>query len=218
VSAFFLPYPIGSNEPDDGRYGRERPVFAASGGAVLYRRALFDEIGLFDERFFAYFEDVDLSFRAQLAGKRFLFVPESRVLHLGAATSGGRFSPLAVRLSTRNLLFVLAKNLPAPLLWRGLPRLAAGQLWWCLKMAVKERRPGAWLRGVAAGLAGFASMRRSGRTAREVTQLSPRELADRLSISASEVSLSLRRKRERLAAGLDGDSLRPKGGHEEARA
>jgi len=201
VSALFLPYPIGSNEPDDGRYGRERPVFAASGGAVLYRRELFDEIGLFDERFFAYFEDVDLSFRAQLAGKRFLFEPRSRVLHAGAATSGGRFSPLAVRLSTRNLLFVLAKNLPAPLLWRGLPRIAAGQAYWFLKMAVKERRLGAWLTGVIAGLGRFVAMRRSGRASRAIAQLSADELAERLALSADEVSLSVRRKRSGGANG-----------------
>lgn len=195
VSALFLPYPIGSNERDEGQYRRERPVFAASGGAVLYRRSLFDSIGLFDERFFAYFEDVDFSFRAQLAGKRFVFVPDSRVVHLGAATSGGRFSPLAVELSTRNLLYVLAKNLPTPLLVRNLVRVAAGQAFWFLKMAVKERRPSAWIRGEIAGLFRFLSMRRSGRSARAAAQVSASELSDRLSISAMEVSLSIQRKR-----------------------
>lgn len=215
VSSLFLPYPIGSNEPDDGRYSRERSVFAASGGAVLYRRALFDAVGLFDERFFAYFEDVDFSFRAQLAGRLFLFVPSARVVHLGGETSGGRFSSLAVRLSTRNLLFVLAKNLPSPLLVRALPRVALGQLYWFLKMAVKERRPGAWLRGEIAGVVRFLEMRSSGRPARATARVSHDELARRLSLSAAEVDLSIRRKRS--ARSGKGKPLL-ENGREEARA
>lgn len=214
VSSLLLPYPIGSNEPDDGRYSCERPVFAASGGAVLYRRELFDAIGFFDERFFAYFEDVDFSFRAQLAGRRFLFVPSSRVLHAGGASSGGRFSPLAVRLSTRNLLFVLAKNLPSPLLWRALPRVALGQIYWFLKMAVKERRPGAWLSGEIAGVVRFLEMRSSGRRARAAARVSTAELARRLELSAGEVGVSVRRKR----ASRDGKAPLARGEREEARA
>jgi GT2 family glycosyltransferase len=88
---------------------------------------MLDEIGLFDEDFFANCEDGDLSFRAQLAGYRCLYVPESVVFHMGSATFGKR-SPTATRLGTRNSLCMLVKNLPAPLVLRLLPFALAGQL------------------------------------------------------------------------------------------
>ena len=62
-------------------------VFAASGGASLFRTALFADIGLFDEEFFAYFEDVDLSFRARLAGHRVRYCADAVAYHDQGATS-----------------------------------------------------------------------------------------------------------------------------------
>ena len=76
----------GRGEPDRGQYDREEEVFSASGAAVLYRRALFEKIGLFDEDFFAYFEDIDLGFRAQRFGYPCVFVPRARVVHVGKAS------------------------------------------------------------------------------------------------------------------------------------
>ncbi|MFN4295101.1 MAG: glycosyltransferase family 2 protein, partial [Thermoflexales bacterium] len=58
-----------------------REVFGASGGACLYRRAMLDEVGLFDEDFFAYLEDLDLAWRAQWAGWEAVYAPQARVLH-----------------------------------------------------------------------------------------------------------------------------------------
>lgn len=84
-------------------------VFGASGGACLYRRAMLDEIGLFDERFFAYLEDVDLAWRAQRAGWRCRYAPQARVLHFTSATSG-QGSPFKHRLLGRNKLWLAAKN------------------------------------------------------------------------------------------------------------
>jgi len=84
-------------------------VFGASGGACLYRRAMLDEIGLFDERFFAYLEDVDLAWRAQRAGWRCAYAPQARVLHFTSATSG-QGSPFKHRLLGRNKLRLAAKN------------------------------------------------------------------------------------------------------------
>ena len=92
-------------------------IFGASAGAALYRRAMLDEIGLFDEDFFAYLEDVDLAWRAQWAGWRALCVPTARVLHLhsGTAVEG---SPFKARLLGRNKVWLIAKNYPWPqLLW-----------------------------------------------------------------------------------------------------
>jgi GT2 family glycosyltransferase len=122
-----LPYRLGHGEPDRGQYDEVAFVFGACAGAALYRRSMLDEIGLFDEDFFASCEDGDLSFRAQLAGYRCLYVPGSVVYHMGSATFGKR-SPTATRLGTRNSLCMLVKNLPTPLVPGFLPFLAAGQL------------------------------------------------------------------------------------------
>jgi GT2 family glycosyltransferase len=122
-----LPYRLGHGEPDRGQYDEATFIFGACAGAALYRRSMLNDIGLFDEDFFANCEDGDLSFRAQLAGYRCLYVPESVVYHMGSATFGKR-SPTAVRLGTRNSLCLLVKNLPAPLVPGFLPFVAAGQL------------------------------------------------------------------------------------------
>jgi GT2 family glycosyltransferase len=118
---------LGHGEPDRGQYDEPAFVFGACAGAALYRRDMLDDVGLFDEDFFANCEDGDLSFRAQLAGYRCLYVPKSVVYHMGSATFGKR-SPTAVRLGTRNSLCLLVKNLPTPLVPGLLPFVAAGQL------------------------------------------------------------------------------------------
>src|SRR5206468_6895299 len=69
-----------------------------------------DLIGLFDEDFFAYCEDGDLSFRGQLAGYRCLYVPGAVIYHVGSASTGGKRSPFATRLGSRNGLCLLVKN------------------------------------------------------------------------------------------------------------
>lgn len=91
-------------------------IFGASGGAALYVREMFDEIGLFDERFFAYLEDVDLAWRAQLAGWRCVYAPTARVIHHTSATSG-EGSPFKRYLLGRNKVWMVLKNAR----WRDLP-------------------------------------------------------------------------------------------------
>ncbi|MGB9872950.1 MAG: glycosyltransferase family 2 protein [Anaerolineae bacterium] len=86
-------------------------VFGASAGAALYRRAMLEEIGLFDERFFAYLEDVDLAWRAQIAGWRCQYVPTAVVRHLTSA-SFGEDSPLKKQLKARNKVWMVVKNAP----------------------------------------------------------------------------------------------------------
>ena len=86
-------------------------VFGACGGATLYRASMLREIGLFDEDFFAYYEDVDLSFRAQLAGWKVVFTPRARVRHRLGATSS-RVSGFATYQTYKNMPLVLHKNLP----------------------------------------------------------------------------------------------------------
>ena len=148
-----LPYRLGHGELDRGQFGEPAYVFGACAAAALYRRSLFEEIGLFDADFFAYCEDGDVSFRAQLAGHRCLYVPDAVVYHVGSASTGGKRSPTATRLGTQNGVNLLVKNLPASLLVRSLPSLVAGQL---SRIAVTSLSPG----GLRAHLAGLAGARR----------------------------------------------------------
>lgn len=81
----------------DFAYDRERRVDLAIGAALTIRRALFDEIGTFDERFFLYHEEVDLAKRAADAGWETWFVPSSEAVHEGMGSSGGRLADVEAR-------------------------------------------------------------------------------------------------------------------------
>jgi GT2 family glycosyltransferase len=122
-----LPMRLGHGEKDRGQYDEGGYVFGACAAAAMYRRGLFEEIGPFDEDFFAYCEDADLSFRALLAGHGCLYVPEAVVHHAGSA-SFGRRSPFALRQGTQNGVGLLVKNVPAGLLLRYSPLFVVGQL------------------------------------------------------------------------------------------
>jgi len=146
-----LPYRLGHGEIDRGQFDSEAYVFSACAAAALYRHEVFNEIGLFDEDFFSNCEDGDLSFRAQLAGYRCLYVPRSVVYHMGSASTGGKRSTTNTRLGTQNSINLLVKNLPASLFPRSLPHLLIGQL---LRVLTALLFPGGLLRAYLAGLAG----------------------------------------------------------------
>jgi hypothetical protein len=110
-------------ERDTGQYSRMEPVFSSCAGAALYRRAVFADVGLFDEEFFAYLEDVDWGFRAQLAGYPCWYVPSAVAYHLGGATSS-RISGLRARLLARNAYWLVLKNFPGTHVARHAPALA----------------------------------------------------------------------------------------------
>ncbi len=84
-----MPQNRGVWEVDRGQYDQQTEVFGACGGAAAYRRAMWDQLGGFDERLFMWLEDVDLAWRAQDAGWKCVFVPEARVYHHLSATGGG---------------------------------------------------------------------------------------------------------------------------------
>ena len=84
-----MPYKRGRGEPRH-RHLQRRPVLGASAGAAFYRRELFQRIGLFDETYYMYLEDVDLSLRAQFTGHPCLYVPEAVVYHIEAGSDGSR--------------------------------------------------------------------------------------------------------------------------------
>ncbi|HLB66231.1 MAG TPA: glycosyltransferase family 2 protein [Candidatus Saccharimonadales bacterium] len=126
-SIWGMPFPRGRNEVDKGQYDDQTEIFAASGGASLYRVEMLKEIGLFDEDFFAYFEDVDLSFRAQLAGWRVRYEPLAVAYHKIGATSS-KYGNLARYHSVKNFMFLYKKNMPGFLFIKYLPLFLAQYL------------------------------------------------------------------------------------------
>lgn len=92
-----------------------KEIFSACAGAAMYKRSLLDEIGMFDDNFFAYMEDVDLAIRSRIYGYRNLLCPDAVVYHIGSATSGSRYNEFKVRLAARNNVWVVYKNFPVPL-------------------------------------------------------------------------------------------------------
>jgi GT2 family glycosyltransferase len=101
----------GMGELDHGQYDIAEEIFGPCAGAALYRRTMLDEIGLFDEDFFLYMEDVDLAFRARLSGWKCMYVPTARVIHVhGGTTEPG--SDTSVYYGNRNLLWYTMKNFP----------------------------------------------------------------------------------------------------------
>ncbi len=148
---------------DAGQFNRTVYVFSACGGSAAYRATMLDEIGLLDEDFFFSFEDVDLAWRAQLAGWRCLFVPHAIVYHKLKASGGGT---TASYYDGRNRIYTLVKNYPADL-WRDHWKEVLSAQWGLVKTAAKAwRGPAAraTLRGVAAGVLGIPRMLRKRRT------------------------------------------------------
>ena len=117
-----LPYPRGRNEPDNNNYDNLKDIFAGSGGASIYRIKMLEEIGLFDEDFFAYFEDVDMGFRAQLAGWKVRYVPNALVYHQIGATSQ-KIKGFTTFHSLKNAYWLAIKNVPGKYLFKVLIRL-----------------------------------------------------------------------------------------------
>ena len=127
-----LPYPRGRHETDTSRYDDQTEIFAASGAACLYRVAALKQVGLLDEDFFAYYEDVDLGFRLQRAGWKALYVPESKVYHQIGMTSG-RIKGFTTYQTMKNLPMLALKNVPSRYYWRVRRRLSVALLFFFLR-------------------------------------------------------------------------------------
>jgi GT2 family glycosyltransferase len=139
-TSWFRAYPRGQGEPDRGQYDREIEVFAASGAASLWRTDVLWELGLLDDDLFFSYEDVDLSFRARLAGYECWYAPRAIAFHVGGATSGGR-PEFTYRHATRNRWSVIVQDVPGPLLARNAHRIAIAELL-TLSRGVRERALG----------------------------------------------------------------------------
>ncbi len=135
-----IPINRGVWQKDTGQFDNDTYIFGGCGGAVAYRKTMLDDIGLFDEDLFMYLEDVDLNWRAQIAGYRAVFAPQAVVYHHLSATGGG---VLASYYTGRNTLLVLAKALPGSIFKQHWATIVKAQL----KIAYQAMR--AW-RGEAA--------------------------------------------------------------------
>ena len=149
-------------QKDEGQHDREEPVFSACGGSAAYQRAMLEKIGLLDEDFFHSCEDLDLAWRAQLAGWRCIYAPRAIVYHKLQATGGG---VTASFYDGRNFIYLLAKDYPSDLgrvHWRA---ILQAQLRITTE-ALRARRGAAArarLRGQLAGLLGIPKMLRKRR-------------------------------------------------------
>ncbi len=145
-----MPFPRGRDEIDAGQYDKVESVFGATGGASLYRAKMLKEVGLFDEDFFAYFEDVDISFRARLAGWNVRYTPAAIAYHHIGGTSGklGAFTRYH---SIKNFILLYNKNMPGRLLWKYLP-LFLVQLFRMLLGSVRDKQFGAFAKALGKAL------------------------------------------------------------------
>jgi GT2 family glycosyltransferase len=149
-----IPINRGVWQKDEGQFDQDTYIFGGSGCAVAYRREMLAEIGLLDEDLFMYLEDVELNWRAQLAGYRVVFAPQAVVYHHLSATGGG---VIASYYTGRNTIFMLAKVLPGFIFRR---------YWWAIiktQLTIAIEALWAWrgeaararLRGQLAGLWGL---------------------------------------------------------------
>lgn len=106
------------NKIGDGKassdYEEDKEVFSSCAGAAIYRSSILEEIGLFDENFFAYLEDMDISYRARIYGYKNYYASKAKVYHIGSATSGSRHNSFKVNLASRNNIYLIHKNMPIP--------------------------------------------------------------------------------------------------------
>jgi GT2 family glycosyltransferase len=200
-----LIYPDGQNRgrgmgaPDDGRYDQLEEALWPDGCAAMYRKQMLDQIGGFDEDFFAYGDDAELGLRARIAGWKCMYVPDAVARHHRGQTLGLE-STRRLELIERNRVLLAVKLFPWSLLWRnGLyyaARLAAG-VWAAVKgkgetllfpgWKGKLRMAGALISGDFQAVLLAPSMLRKRRDIRKIRKLSPRDV--RLLLKRYRISL-----------------------------
>jgi GT2 family glycosyltransferase len=132
-------------------YNQEREVFSACAGGALYRKSVLDHIGYFDENFFAYMEDVDISYRARINGYKCFYCAQAVVYHVGSGTSGSRYNKFKIKLAARNNVYVPFKNMPWPQLVLNFVFLLLGFLIKYL-FFLKQGNGRAYLNGLSEGI------------------------------------------------------------------
>ena len=170
----FLPYVRGHGEPDDGRFADEVEVFGASGAAALWRAQPLRDLGGFDGRFFAYYEDVDLSFRARLRGYEIWYAPRAVVHHARGATAGQHVD-FALFHPVKNRWFMIVKDTPGRTMLRRLPWIVAGEAFFWGR-TLRRRAPGALLRAYREVVRRWPELRRERQEIQSARTISPRQV------------------------------------------
>ncbi len=144
----------GHGKPDGPAFSVRRAIWSAPWTAVLFHRDLFDRVGVLDERFESYYEDVEFGMRCARSGISGLYVPEAVAWHRGSAALG-RWHARVVRLTARNQCYLAALHYPLGEVW---PVIMAQCLWGLV--AMRHGRGLAWLRGKWEGMRSFSVLRR----------------------------------------------------------
>lgn len=124
--AFGWAFARGKGKSVSSCFTKQKEIFSACGGAAIYRMDLLEQIGLFDENHFAYLEDCDLGYRAQLFGYRNFYEPSAVVYHAGSGVSGSKHNEFKVNLSSRNSVYLIYKNMPFLQILLNIPFLVVG--------------------------------------------------------------------------------------------
>ena len=156
------PWRVGHARPDGPLFRQSCRIWSAPFTAALFRVALFDQVGMLDERFESYLEDVDFGLRCALAGCAGRYTPDAVAWHQGSATLG-RWHRETVRRLARNQVFLVAKHYSSRLLWRYAWSIAVAQGLWGL-VALRHGAGWAWLRGKMEGLRRFGEFRNGRRS------------------------------------------------------
>ena len=191
VSRAGLAWNRANGTPDNPLEVEPYEVFGPSAAAAIYRRAMLDEVGLFDEAYFAYYEDTDLAWRARLMGWKCIYVPTARVYHAHSATSQ-QGSPFKRYLLSRNELWTIVKNYPAPDLWLRLPGILFYDLLSMVYRVILERN---WspVRGRLAALRHLGPVLRQRQIIQRRRRISSREMKQLMSPSSLLFQVTRRR-------------------------
>lgn len=181
----------GIGETDSGRYDAPAEVFGPCAGAALYRRTMLEQTGFFDPDFFAYYEDLDLAWRARLADWKAVAAPAALVYHVHSATAG-RMSAFTVYQTHRNKWFVIIKNWPLSLIIRHLPAIMAYDSAALLLAIIKGKMMPA-LRARLHLLAAIPGLFKKRKSVRELRKISTADMEQFLMPAASPLKI-LKRK------------------------
>jgi GT2 family glycosyltransferase len=181
-------------------------VFSASAAAALYRREALLAVGGFDERFFCYYEDIDLGFRLRLAGHRCRYMPTAVVHHVGSSTAR-RESDFMLYHTHRNIVWTYTKNMPSALFWLYLPQHLLVNVATVAAFALRRRlRVG--FRAKRDAVRGLPEILRERRAIQRRRVASSREVRQAMATGLTVVPVLTRRSRE-LAASVPREPAAP---------
>lgn len=184
------------NHPAQNYGLQEEEVFSACAAAAIYKREDFLQVGGFDESYFAYFEDVDLSFRLRLAGGRCLYVPAAEVCHVGSASSG-KTSDFVMYHGHRNLVWTFFKNMPGALFWWYLPLHMGMNFFFGVSFLVKGKGSAVWRAKIDA-IYRLPAIIRKRRQIQKTRKISARDLLKVMNSELFAPYWALRRRAKRI--------------------